>query len=75
MNLTFYQDRVIGVDPPQTVEMKVVAAEIGVKGNTAQGGSHPVTLESGAVISAPLFVNVGDTIKIDTKRELYLSRV
>eukprot|EP00210_Caulerpa_lentillifera_P003983 g3800.t1 len=75
VDLTFYQTRVIGVDPPQTVEMKVVAAEAGVKGNTAQGGTHPVTLESGAVISAPLFVGVGDKIKIDTKRELYLSRV
>ena len=66
----------IGVDPPATVELQVIEAEIGFKGNTAQGGgTHPVTVETGAVISAPLFVQKDDIIRIDTKREVYLARV
>lgn len=68
-------DKVIDVEPPQTVEMKVIQADAGVKGNTASGATHPVTLETGVVIQAPLFVKEGDMIKIDTKRDTYLSRV
>lgn len=65
----------IEVEPPQTIDLLVVEADPGIKGNTASGGTHPVTLETGVVIQAPLFIKEGDVIKIDTKRELYLSRV
>ena len=63
------------MDPPATVELQVIEAGIGFKGNTAQGGTHPVTLETGAVVSAPLFVQKDDIVRIDTKREVYISRV
>lgn len=66
---------IIGVDLPFTVEMEVVETDPGVRGDTASGGSKPATLETGAVIQVPFFINVGDKIKVDTRTDAYLERV
>lgn len=76
VTLQFHNGKVISVEPPVFVELLVTECPPNVKGNTASGGgSKPATLESGAIISVPLFVNAGETIKIDTRTDTYLSRV
>lgn len=70
-----YQEQPIGVKIPISVELKVVETTPGVKGDTAQGGSKPATLESGITINVPLFVNEGDTVKVNTERKEYVERV
>lgn len=73
--LVFYQNKVISVEPPNFVELEVTDAPPGVKGNTASGGGSKIaTLETGATIQVPLFINTGEIIKIDTRTEQYLSR-
>ncbi|KAG2499472.1 hypothetical protein HYH03_002419 [Edaphochlamys debaryana] len=72
--LLFYNGKVISVDVPQFMDLKVVATSPNVKGNTVSGGSKPATLETGAVVNVPLFINEGETIKIDTRTGGYLSR-
>jgi len=68
-------DNVISVELPQFVELLVTRTDPGFKGDTAQGATKPATLETGAVINVPLFVEEGDVLKIDRKEEKYLSRV
>ena len=63
------------VEPPMFVELEVTETEPGVKGNTATGATKPAIVETGAQVSVPLFVNIGDRIKIDTRSGEYLSRV
>ena len=63
------------VEPPLFVELEVTDTEPGFKGDTATGATKPATLETGAVINVPLFVNIGDKLKIDTRTGEYLSRV
>ncbi len=70
-----YKGNVFAVEPPTFVEMKVVETEPGVKGNTATNVTKPATVESGAVITVPMFVNEGDTIRIDTRTGEYMERV
>jgi elongation factor P len=70
-----YDNRVIGVEVPNFVELKVVETDPGFKGDTATGGTKPAKLETGAVIKVPLFVNVGDVIKVDTRTAGYIERV
>ncbi len=70
-----YKGKVFGVEPPNFVELAVTATEPGVKGDTATGASKPATLETGAEIMVPLFVNEGDVLKIDTRSGEYLGRV
>ncbi len=65
----------IGVELPNFVQLKVAHTEPGVKGDTATGAVKPATLETGAVVSVPLFVNQGDTLKIDTRTGSYVERV
>jgi elongation factor P len=65
----------IGVEPPTFVELKVTHADPGVKGDTATAGTKPATLETGAVVQVPLFVQVGDAVKVDTRTGDYLTRV
>jgi elongation factor P len=65
----------IGVELPITVELKITDTEPGFRGDTASGGTKPATLETGLVVSVPLFVNVGETIKVDTRTGTYLGRV
>ncbi|MGI6606084.1 MAG: elongation factor P [Peptococcia bacterium] len=72
--ILFYQGQVIGVDLPKQVELKVVATEPGVKGDTATGGSKPATLETGLIVQVPFFVNEDDVLIIDTRTGEYVSR-
>ena len=73
--LPLFQDRPIGVELPASVELKVTEAEPGVKGDRVSGATKPVTLETGLVVQAPLFVEAGDTIKVDTRSGSYMTRV
>ena len=74
VDLVFFGDNPISLDLPITVDLKVVASPPGVKGDTAQGASKFATLETGLEITVPLFVNEGDSIKVDTRSGEYLSR-
>ena len=69
-----YKGNVFGVEPPTFVELEVTDTEPGVRGDTATGASKFATLETGAAIRVPLFINVGDMLKIDTRTGEYLSR-
>jgi elongation factor P len=71
----FHNKRPIGIEVPMFVELKVVKSEPGVKGDTASGSTKPATLESGAVIQVPLFVEEGDMIRVDTRTGDYITRV
>jgi elongation factor P len=71
----FHNKRPIGIEVPMFVELKVVKADPGVRGDTASGATKPVTLVSGAVIQVPLFVEEGDTVRIDTRTREYITRV
>ena len=70
-----YYGSVFSVEPPLFVELEVTETEPGFKGDTATGASKPATVETGATVSVPLFVEIGDKIKIDTRTGEYLSRV
>ncbi|MCR5777209.1 MAG: elongation factor P [Lachnospiraceae bacterium] len=70
-----YNGSVFAVEPPLFVELEITETEPGFKGDTATGASKPATVETGATVNVPLFVNQGDTIKIDTRSGEYLSRV
>ncbi|HEX6999782.1 MAG TPA: elongation factor P [Gammaproteobacteria bacterium] len=63
------------VAPPNFVELKIVQTDPGVRGDTAQGGQKPATLETGAVIRVPLFVEEGEVVRVDTRTGEYVSRV
>jgi len=65
----------ISVSPPNFVELEVVQTDPGLKGDTAQGGTKPATLSSGAVVKVPLFVNIGDVLRVDTRSREYQNRV
>lgn len=69
-----YKGKVFGVEPPMFVELAVAQTEPGFKGDTATGASKPATLETGAQIKVPLFINIGDVLKIDTRTGEYLER-
>ncbi|WP_096550962.1 elongation factor P [Ureibacillus thermosphaericus] len=69
-----YQGEMLGVELPNTVELKVVETEPGIKGDTASGGSKPATLETGLVVQVPFFVNEGDILVINTSDGSYVSR-
>ncbi len=71
----FHNKRPIGVETPTFVELKVIQTEPGVRGDTATGATKPATLESGAVIQVPLFINEGDILRIDTRTREYITRV
>jgi elongation factor P len=73
--LFYWGDRLLEVMAPIHMELEVVDTPPGVKGDTAQGGSKPATLETGLVLQVPLFVNIGDIIKVDTREDLYIERV
>ena len=75
LDRTTYQDETIGVELPVTVELKVVDTEPGFAGDTQSGARKPATTETGLVVQVPLFVGVGDTIRIDTRNGEYQTRV
>lgn len=69
-----YKGNVFGVEPPTFVELKVVRTEPGVRGDTATNATKPGTLETGAEIRLPLFINEGDVVRVDTRTGEYLER-
>lgn len=75
VQVLMHDSRIIGVDIPAHVELTVVDTPPAEKGNTAQGGSKPATLETGAVVNVPFFISNGDVIRVDTRSNEYLDRV
>lgn len=71
----FFNGNIIGVDIPNSVELKVVETEPGIRGDTATGGSKPAKLETGYTVSVPLFINEGEVLRIDTRTGAYIERV
>jgi len=69
-----HNDEVIGVEIPFFMELEVVEADPGLRGDTASGGSKPARLETGAVVQVPLFIGVGERIRVDTRTDTYLER-
>jgi elongation factor P len=72
--LQMYGDEIVGVDLPASVELTVTETEPGVQGDRVSGARKPATLETGKVIQVPLFVNVGDKLKVDTRSGDYITR-
>ncbi|MDO4563716.1 MAG: elongation factor P [Clostridia bacterium] len=69
-----YKNNVFGVEPPLFVELVITETEPGFAGNTAQGATKPATLETGAIVKVPLFVNQGEKIRVDTRTGEYMER-
>lgn len=74
VKIMIYDNRILGVDLPNTVNLTVVETEPGIKGDTATGGSKNATLDTGYVVKVPLFINEGDVLAIDTRTGDYISR-
>ncbi|MBI5166416.1 MAG: elongation factor P [candidate division NC10 bacterium] len=75
ITILFHQGKPVGVELPLFVELTVARTDPGVRGDTASGGSKPATLETGAVIQVPLFIQEGDRIRVDTRTRTYVERV
>ncbi len=73
--VTLWNGEPLSVMPPNFVELRIVQCDPGLRGDTAQGGTKPATLETGAVVKVPLFVEEGETVKVDTRSGEYVSRV
>ena len=69
-----YKGNVFSVEPPTFVELEVVDTEPGFKGDTATGTTKPATLETGAIVKVPLFIEIGNVLKIDTRTGEYIER-
>lgn len=72
--LIYHNERLIGIELPNSVELKVVRADPGLRGDTASGGTKPVTVETGYIVAVPLFIEEGDVLRIDTRSGLYIER-
>ncbi len=72
--LQMYGDEIVGVDLPAAVELVVTETEPGVQGDRVSGARKPATLETGKVLQVPLFVNIGDKLKVDTRTGEYITR-
>lgn len=75
IDLLTYQGEPIDIEIPITVNLTVTRTDPGLRGDTATGGTKPATLETGVTVNVPLFINEGDTLKIDTRNGQYLERV
>ncbi len=73
-NVTLWNGVPLSIDPPNFVELKITETDPGLKGDTASGGTKPATLETGAIVRVPLFVQEGEVIKVDTRKGEYVSR-
>jgi len=73
--VTLYNGSPIGVTPPNFVELEITQTDPGLKGDTAQGGTKPATLETGAMVKVPLFLEIGEAVRIDTRTGEYMSRI
>lgn len=74
VNILLHDGKIIGLDMPNHVELEVTDTPPAEKGNTAQGGTKPATLETGAVVNVPFFISNGDRIRVDTRTNEYLDR-
>ncbi len=74
VKVLFFNQQPVAIELPTFVELAVAQTEPGLKGDTASGGSKPATLESGAVLQVPLFINEGDRVKVDTRTGDYIER-
>jgi len=74
VTIVYHRGSPLAVEVPTFVELMVAQTEPGVRGDTASGGSKPATLETGAVIQVPLFINVGDRLRVDTRTGTYIER-
>lgn len=74
LSVMFYNDKIIGIDLPNTVELLVTETDPGIRGDTATGGTKPATMETGLVVKVPLFINQGDKLRIDTRTGDYIER-
>jgi elongation factor P len=75
VQLALYKGKIVDLEVARTLDRRVVQADPGLRGDTAQGGSKPVTIEGGAVVQVPLFVQTGDVIRVDTSSGNYVTRV
>lgn len=75
VQLITWNERLLDLELPQTLEYAIAQTDPGLRGDTAQGGSKPATLESGAVVIVPLFINESDIIRVDTRTGQYIERV
>jgi len=73
--VTLWNGQPIAIQPPNFVQLKIVETDPGVRGDTASGGGKPATLETGAVVKVPLFITIGEIIKVDTRTGEYGGRV
>tara|TARA_B110000858_G_scaffold89711_2_gene103755 strand:- start:20204 stop:20776 length:573 start_codon:yes stop_codon:yes gene_type:complete len=73
--MVLWNEAPISVTAPNFVELEVTDTDPGLKGDTAQGGTKPATLSSGAVVKVPLFINIGDVLRVDTRNSEYQNRV
>lgn len=73
--IKFYKGEAFSVEPENFVEMEITHTEPGFKGDTATGATKPATIETGAVVNVPLFINIGDKIRVDTRTGEYMERV
>jgi len=74
IQILFYEDKPVSIVLPIKMEFEITHTEPGVKGDTAQGGSKPATIETGATITVPLFVKIGDVIRVNTDEGTYVER-
>jgi elongation factor P len=75
VEILFINDSPVTVELPNFIELQIARTDPGIRGDTASGGSKPATLETGAVVQVPLFLNPGDVVKVDTRSGEYLGRV
>lgn len=73
--LLYADTELLGVNPPMFIEVEITETDPGFKGDTVQGGTKPATIETGATIQVPMYLNQGDTIKVDTRDGKFVSRV
>lgn len=74
VNIISHNGEILGLDLPNTVDLKVVETEPGIRGDTSSGGGKPATMETGLVVTVPFFINVGDVLTINTSDGSYVSR-
>ena len=74
VNVIFHNGKILEVELPISVSLKVTETDPGVKGDTASGGTKPAILETGAQVMVPLFISVGEMIRVDTRNDSYLGR-
>lgn len=74
VNVLRWQDQILEVELPNSVVLKITETDPGVKGDTATGGTKPAIVETGAQVMVPLFISIGERIKIDTRNDSYLGR-